>query len=323
MQPIVVTDSGAGGLFVLDKLVRAFPQEKFVYFSDVGNMPYGNKSDEWIRELCGMRVDFAKRKKAKLIVVACNTMSSVGREVFENGGVAVDFVLAADGLLKSLSGADGIDGVNGSGRVGRSSGGNRSWYVGCPSDGNSLGYVGRLTGEDRSSGNRSNGKIDLPAVVFCTAATEKSGAISRLSKQNGVIVYAERDLAREIEEHIFDLLSYKPRLAEGDRESYKTVVLGCTHYALIRNKFAERFSGAVVIDGTEGLENRVRQAVSVADGGGENERKSRGENGAKKQCGDGSGKGDGRKGKVRVVFFGSGARKMRRAFFALFGREKL
>ena len=299
MQPIVVTDSGAGGLFVLDKLVRAFPREKFVYFSDVGNMPYGNKSDERIRELCGMRVDFAKRKKAKLIVVACNTMSSVGREVFENGGVAVDFVLAADGLLKSLSGADGIDGVNGSGRVGRSSGGNRS------------------------SGNRSSGKIDLPAVVFCTAATEKSGAISRLSKQNGVIVYAERDLAREIEEHIFDLLSYKPRLAEGDRESYKTVVLGCTHYALIRDKFAERFSGAVVIDGTEGLENRVRQAVSVADGGGENERKSRGENGAKKQCGDGSGKGDGRKGKVRVVFFGSGARKMRRAFFALFGREKL
>lgn len=299
MQPIVVTDSGAGGLFVLDKLVRSFPREKFVYFSDVGNMPYGNKSDERIRELCGMRVDFAKRKKAKLIVVACNTMSSVGREVFENGGVAVDFVLAADGLLKSLSDADGIDGVNGSGRVGCSSGGNRS------------------------SGNRSNGKIDLPAVVFCTAATEKSGAISRLSKQNGVIVYAERDLAREIEEHIFDLLSYKPRLAEGDRESYKTVVLGCTHYALIRDKFAERFSGAVVIDGTEGLENRVRQAVSVADGGGENERKSRGENGAKKQCGDGSGKGDGRKGKVRVVFFGSGARKMRRAFFALFGREKL
>lgn len=294
MQPIVVTDSGAGGLFVLDKLVRAFPREKFVYFSDVGNMPYGNKSDERIRELCGMRVDFAKRKKAKLIVVACNTMSSVGREVFENGGVAVDFVLAADGLLKSLSGADGIDGVNGSGRVGRSSG-----------------------------GNRSSGKIDLPAVVFCTAATKKSGAISRLSKQNGVIVYAERDLAREIEEHIFDLLPYKPRLAEGDRENYKTVVLGCTHYALIRDKFAERFSGAVVIDGTEGLENRVRQAVSVADGGGENERKSRGENGAKKQCGDGSGKGDGRKGKVRVVFFGSGARKMRRAFFALFGREKL
>lgn len=299
MQPIVVTDSGAGGLFVLDKLVRAFPREKFVYFSDVGNMPYGNKSDERIREFCGMRVDFAKRKKAKLIVVACNTMSAVGREVFENGGVAVDFVLAADGLLKSLSGADGTSGVNSSGRVGCSSGGNRS------------------------GGNRSSGKIDLPAVVFCTAATGKSGAISRLSRQNGVVVYAERDLAREIEEHIFDLLSYKPRLAEVDRKKYKTVVLGCTHYALIRDKFAERFSGAVVIDGTEGLENRVRQAVSVANRGGKNEREKRDENGAKKRCGCGSGEGDGRKGKVRVVFFGSGARKMRRAFFALFGREKL
>lgn len=321
MQPIVVTDSGAGGLFVLDKLVRAFPREKFVYFSDVGNMPYGNKSDERIRELCGMRVDFAKRKEAKLIVVACNTMSAVGREVFENGGVAVDFVLAADGLSESLSGADGTSGVNGSGRVGRSSGGNRSWYVGCPSSRNRSG--GNRSSGNCSSGNRSSGKIDLPAVVFCTAATGKSGAISRLSKQNGVIVYAERDLAREIEEHIFDLLSYKPRLADGDRESYKTVVLGCTHYALIRDKFAERFSGAVVIDGTEGLENRVRQAVSVADGGGEDEREKRGENGAKKRCGCGSGKGDGRKGKVRVVFFGSGARKMRRAFFALFGREKL
>ena len=304
IQPIVVTDSGAGGLFVLDKLVRAFPREKFVYFSDVGNMPYGNKSDERIRELCGMRVDFAKRKKGKLIVVACNTMSAVGREVFENGGVAVDFVLAADGLSESLSGTDGTSGVNRSGRVGCLSGGNRSIE------------------------NRSHGKIALPAVVFCTAATRKSGVISRLSKQNGVVVYAERDLAREIEEHIFDLLSYKPRLAEGDRKNYKTVVLGCTHYALIRDKFAERFSGAVVIDGTEGLENRVRQAVSAADGGGKNERKNRGENGAKKRCRSGSEKGDGRKSKVRkgkgrVVFFGSGARKMRRAFFALFGREKL
>lgn len=269
--PIVVTDSGAGGLFVLDKLARAFPREKFIYFSDAGNMPYGNKTDERILGFCRVRVDFAKRKNAKMIVVACNTMSAVGREVFAGCGIPVVFVLAADELSENRFAPKKLCGAH--------------------------------------------GKIGLPAVVFCTAATGKSRAISRLSGQKEVVVYAERDLAKEIEEHIFDLGAYDPRLAEGDRLSYKTVVLGCTHYALVRDKFAKRFPGATVIDGTGGLENRVRRKLSEAveiDG---RERKNRreGENGGENRRGRGSWKR-----KSRVVFFGGGAKKMRRAFFALF-----
>ena len=48
---IAVFDSGVGGISVLRHLVRVLPGERFLYFGDSANAPYGSRSTEEVRQL--------------------------------------------------------------------------------------------------------------------------------------------------------------------------------------------------------------------------------------------------------------------------------
>lgn len=74
--PIGVFDSGLGGLSVLQELETFLPNESFVYFGDNLNAPYGNKSIEELKSLSKRAVDVLKEFKVKVIVIACNTLST-------------------------------------------------------------------------------------------------------------------------------------------------------------------------------------------------------------------------------------------------------
>ena len=92
--PIVVMDSGIGGLNVLHIISQTFCDEQFIYLSDAKNMPYGNKDRARIEFFCKKNLQKIKRYKPKAIVIACNTMSLVGYEIFKNCNFApVFFVL--------------------------------------------------------------------------------------------------------------------------------------------------------------------------------------------------------------------------------------
>ena len=75
--PIGVFDSGVGGLTVLNKLNLVLPNENFIYFGDTAHVPYGNKSKATIEKYCLNIVKFLNTQKVKLIIVACNTASSI------------------------------------------------------------------------------------------------------------------------------------------------------------------------------------------------------------------------------------------------------
>ena len=79
-QHIGIFDSGLGGLTVLKELKQKMPNEKFIYFGDTAHVPYGNKSSETIIKYVLKIIQFLKQKKIKLIIVACNTASSVALE---------------------------------------------------------------------------------------------------------------------------------------------------------------------------------------------------------------------------------------------------
>lgn len=86
-NPIGVFDSGVGGLTVLKQLVRILPNESFVYLGDTARVPYGNKSADTIKRYAGEAAQFLLQKKVKMIVVACNTVSSLAlKEVRETAG---------------------------------------------------------------------------------------------------------------------------------------------------------------------------------------------------------------------------------------------
>ncbi|HUI27463.1 MAG TPA: glutamate racemase [Candidatus Kryptonia bacterium] len=77
---IGVFDSGVGGLTVLHELIRALPREQFIYLGDTGRYPYGSKSAETVSRYAIENTEFLLDKGVKLLVVACNTMSSVALE---------------------------------------------------------------------------------------------------------------------------------------------------------------------------------------------------------------------------------------------------
>lgn len=70
-------DSGLGGLSVLGELSSLLPAEDVLYYGDSAYCPYGGRSPEFILERTSRIVDFLLARGAKLIVVACNTASSV------------------------------------------------------------------------------------------------------------------------------------------------------------------------------------------------------------------------------------------------------
>lgn len=74
-------DSGLGGLSVLNHALKILPKEKFLYYADVNNVPYGNKSREDILKYSEEAIDFLVEKGSKAIVIACNTATSAGAEV--------------------------------------------------------------------------------------------------------------------------------------------------------------------------------------------------------------------------------------------------
>ncbi len=75
-RPIGVFDSGIGGLTVLKELRKNLPYEDFIYFGDTARVPYGPKSKKTVTKYAIQIIDFLLQKNVKLIVVACNTVSS-------------------------------------------------------------------------------------------------------------------------------------------------------------------------------------------------------------------------------------------------------
>lgn len=74
--PIGVFDSGVGGISVLAELITYLPMEKYIYYGDSKNAPYGVRPTEEVRELSFRVAELLIEKKIKALVVACNTATS-------------------------------------------------------------------------------------------------------------------------------------------------------------------------------------------------------------------------------------------------------
>lgn len=73
---IGVFDSGLGGISVLRHLRRVLPEEKFLYFGDSANAPYGTKTRDEVKNLSFAAAEKLIARGIKAFVVACNTATS-------------------------------------------------------------------------------------------------------------------------------------------------------------------------------------------------------------------------------------------------------
>ncbi|MBZ0180915.1 MAG: glutamate racemase [Melioribacteraceae bacterium] len=83
-NPIGIFDSGIGGLTVVKKIFENLPNENIIYFGDTARVPYGSKSNQTVVEYSIQNTKFLLKKNVKMVVVACNTASSVALDVLRN-----------------------------------------------------------------------------------------------------------------------------------------------------------------------------------------------------------------------------------------------
>jgi len=75
-DPIGVFDSGVGGLTVVNELMEQLPLENIIYFGDTARVPYGPRPLSDVRAFVFEIIKFLVGRKVKLVVIACNTATA-------------------------------------------------------------------------------------------------------------------------------------------------------------------------------------------------------------------------------------------------------
>lgn len=78
---IGIFDSGIGGLTVVRAIMDRLPEHDIVYFGDTAHTPYGNKSVRTVIDYAVADTQFLIDHGADLIVIACNTASSIAAPI--------------------------------------------------------------------------------------------------------------------------------------------------------------------------------------------------------------------------------------------------
>ncbi|MCK4539383.1 MAG: glutamate racemase [Candidatus Krumholzibacteria bacterium] len=212
-KSIGVFDSGVGGLTVVAELIRSMPGEDIVYFGDTARVPYGTKSPETVLRFARENLDFLKKKDVKIIVIACNTASSVALPL-----LLVEEDIPVTGVL--LPGAKAAAAATENGRI---------TIIGTSATIRSRAYEKELY--------RLNGDLEirsLPCPLFVSLAEEGW-------------------LDGEITEMVVH--RYLDSLAEFGAD---TLVLGCTHYPLLKGVISK-----VVGEGVKLVDSAMETALEV------------------------------------------------------------
>lgn len=87
MKPVLVFDSGIGGLTVLREMRVLMPERRFIYVADDAAFPYGDWEEDALREnMIALFRDLIEKWQPEISVIACNTASTLAidalREAF-------------------------------------------------------------------------------------------------------------------------------------------------------------------------------------------------------------------------------------------------
>jgi len=217
-RPIGVFDSGVGGLTVLRALRSRFRGESMVYLGDTARVPYGTKSAEVVTRYSLRNAEFLVSRDVKLLVVACNTASSVALPALRSR-LSIPVV----GVIEP--GARAAARVSRTGEIG---------VVGTPGTIASGAYQRALAGE------RPGARIHVQACPLFVPLAEEG--------------WVQGDVPRQVA---------RTYLAGMRKAGIDTLVLGCTHYPLLRGVLAEELGPAVtLVDSAEATADEVEHLLS-------------------------------------------------------------
>ncbi|MBQ5951087.1 MAG: glutamate racemase [Lachnospiraceae bacterium] len=233
--PIGVFDSGVGGLTVAREIMRQMPAENIVYFGDTARVPYGSKTPETIVRYTRQILRFLEGKQVKAAVVACNTASALGLPAILAEREAAQACVCADG-------AEEGKGQAGEACVcedGRQDGVKTQipHYLDA-----SFPLLGVLEpGAKVAAAATQRGRIGVIATEATVCSGSYEAAIRRFLPEAKVVSQPGPLLVPLVEEGMLsDPVTEEMvrRYTEGFRAAgVDTLILGCTHYPLLRRVF--------------------------------------------------------------------------------------
>ena len=209
--PIMVFDSGIGGLGVLREIEKVLPNQNFVYIADFLHSPYGNKTKAEIKEIVlDVLKKYVKKFKPKCLVIACNTATAV----------------CINDVRKMFQGI---------------------FVVGC---------------EPAIKLAKKEGKKRI--LILCTMATKKY--CSYLKSFDDIKIFSPKKLATLVDQNYLKkekITRYLNRSLKKFCGEFDAVVLGCTHYSLLKNEI-ENILQTQAFDGNFAIAKYVKIKIGDA-----------------------------------------------------------
>jgi glutamate racemase len=223
-SPIGIFDSGVGGLTIAHAVKQLLPNEQIVYFGDTAHMPYGDKSAESIISYSKSITEFLLSQNCKIIVIACNTASAHAYEEVKMY------------LLKRKSDVLLVDVIN-----------PVAEYVAKNFSSKKVGIIG-TKGTIQSNVYENKLKQLNPSVKTFSIATALFASMIEEGFINNAVSKA----------------LIKQYLSDPGFNDIDAIILGCTHYPLIKEEINDFFEDSVeVIDSAalvaHYLRNRMKE----------------------------------------------------------------
>ena len=213
-------DSGIGGTSVLNVVKKLLPNEEYKYIADSKNCPYGEKSDEELKEIVSKNTEELIGWGAEIIVVACNTATTKCinylREKYPNikfVGTEPAIKLAAESDAKSIL------------------------VMATP---------GTIASERTKSLLEEYQKPDQNITLLACPGLADTIELN-LPNQN----------LKNIEQKLKNLFE----TLKTENYNPDVIVLGCTHYSLIKPQIQSFFPSTILIDGNDGVARRVKELI--------------------------------------------------------------
>ena len=220
-RPIGIFDSGVGGLTVVGKIGEILPNEDIVYFGDTARVPYGTKSKETVTKFSVENVEFLMEHNVKLVIVACNTASSLSLDFLKRCFRVPIIGVIGPGTREAVSATRN----------------------------NRIGVIGTHATVSSGAYEKAIKKISPRYSVF----TQACPLFVSLVEEG----WAQKDVTKKVTQIYLEPLKER---------SVDTLILGCTHYPILKT-VVKKVMGRSVVLVDSGLEV-AKEAKEILDASG-------------------------------------------------------
>ena len=231
MAKIGVFDSGYGGLTILKEIRKALPEYDYIYLGDNARAPYGTHSFDVIYSYTLQAVKYLLEQDCALIILACNTASAKALRTIQQRDLPLikDKKVNVLGVIRPT--VEAVPAITKTGHVG---------ILGTPATISSESYVLEL---QKIAPNLTITQQACPMWVPLIEAGEHNSPGAKYF----------------VGEYLRQILDKDPLI--------DTLVLGCTHYPLLKDKIDEWLSFHHEIEETEfPVPVETPQVVTIAQG---------------------------------------------------------